>query len=296
MSRLHKKMRFSFIPKYYIAFILLILFGIYKNGIYPFFNGYGSFGNLCLVCLFPIISLGVGVAFDFHFHNKEIFDNKFIATLFILLVPYKTNIFLYLLVLVLLLLLFNLGRIKKINNSLNIIVIAKLILMLLLVFMKTYSYQNVIESKGLFEYTFLDRFLGFNIGSMYSSSIIIILGAFIMLCFDEFYKKEIPSYSYGIYLISLLIYTFMKQDMGFFLNHMLSSNILFALIFVANLSLFSPYTKKGKALYGISIGLFILPFSLLINFYEGVFLAILLVNLLYVSINVILKKQNLQLK
>ena len=135
--------------------------------------------------------------------------------------------------------------------------------------------------------------MGHNISGIFTSNIILIFIAFFFLCSDEYYKKDISINSYGIYLLTLSIYTFINQDITFLLKNMFSSNILFGLVFVATLSCYTPYQKKEKLIYNILIGCLILPLSLIINFFEGIYISIVLANLFLYGYKITIEKNNL---
>ena len=283
MSRLHKKINNSLTFKYYIFFLLFILFGLYKNGLVPFIHGYSNLKDLIMVFLYPLLGFGLGV------------NSKFFGLLYIMILPISTNILLTAIFISLYLFIYNELAKRKINHSINLIVIFKLLLGGILGLFHSYFYENALESSSNFQYSFLDLLIGHNISGIFTSNIIIIFIAFIILCFDEYYKKEIVWYSLGIYIINLLIYTVFKENLGFFLIHTFSSTILFALVFIATLSYYSPYTKKTIFLYSIILGLLILPCSILTNFYEGVYIAILLANLLSIGIFLLNEKWKIKL-
>lgn len=292
MSRLHKITNFPLIKKYYITFLLLITYGCYKNGIAPFIHGYNTFFQMLLVFLFPILSFGIGYLFDYIFKNNEIFNSKFYSLLFVMIIPTNTNIFLFLIFLCILLFVYNILLVKKIDHSINFIVLGKLVLILLLFIFQKYTYENNLEASGLFQYSFIDSILGQNISGLFTSNIVFIFIAMFLLGIDEYYKKEIPLYSYGIYVITLILYAIIKQDMAFLLINMFSSSILFALVFIAPLSCYSPYDKRKKFIYSLLIGLLTLPLSLITNFYEGIYISIIFVNILMIGLNYIAENKN----
>lgn len=278
MSRLHKKNIIPLIKKYYIGFILLFIAGYYKNGLYPILHGYSSFVEMLKLILIPVVSFMIGYGFDKKFKNNDMFNSKFYSLLFSMIIPIKTNLILYFLVLSIALYIYN-KWITSQNRMVNWIAIGKLILVLLLILIKSYSYQNSIEASGIFQYSILDSLFGHNISGLYTSNTLVILFTLFILELDEFYKKEIPLYSYGMFGFTVVIYAFVKKDMQFLLTHLFSSNVLFVLTFVATISNYTPYSKSAKRFYSILLGCTILPFSLITNFYEGVYISIILASI-----------------
>ncbi len=284
MNRIHKIIHFPLIKKLYVFFFFFVLYGWYKNGLLPYLEHYYSFSHLFLILFYPICGYGIGALFDFLFKNKYPFPNRFYGLLFSLIVPISTNICLFILSLSLLLFL-NTFWISKKDSDLNFIALGKLLLILLLYSLQSYFYANLLEESQMFVYSYLDGIFGHNESGLFTSNSFLSLAALGVLSFDSYYKKEIPFYSYGVYLLTLVFYAFLKSDMNFILSHLFSSTVLFVFIFIAPLSSFSPYSKKRVAFYSILLGLTILPFSLLTNFFEGVYISLILVNLLLIFLN-----------
>ena len=266
--------------------ILLLFYGWYKNGWIPYFQHFYSLSHLFLIFLYPLCGFGIGILFDVVFKNKNPFNNKFYGFLFSLFVPISTNIFIFLL-LVTFLLFLNTFLFDKKDWDFNFIVFGKLLLFFILFCMKSYEYTNILEKSQLFVYTYIDGILGHQVSGLFTSNALLILFSFSVLSFDLYYKKDIVFYGYVFYLITLLLYAFYQSDMQFLLNHLFSSDILFALVFIAPLSSFSPYSNKRIAIYSTILGFTILPFSLLINFHEGIYISLLLANLFILFLNVV---------
>ena len=293
MSRLHKISKFPLIKKYYLTFFLLIIFGIYKNGLHPYFKGFNNLSHTIWLIVLPIISFLIGAILDKISKNHELFNCKFFSILMTLIIPISSNLLLYLIFLIILLIIYSYYLVKKTKNTLNFLALGKLIFIGFLYLINSLNYQNILESSNLFQYTIFDNILGYQISGIYTSSIILIIIALCFLSFDTYYKRRIPITSYGIYLLSIVTYSIIKQDLSFLLINSVSSTILFALVFIAPLSIYTPLRKKGQLIYSILIGLCILPFSLLINFYEGIYLAVISVNILMNLLIKVFKKQNL---
>ena len=286
MNRIHKKIRFPFVHKLYLCLGILILFGWYKNAFVPFQNHYYDFSHLILVFLYPLSAFLVGALFDYLFKNKMPFNNKLYGLLFSMIIPISTNIFLFLLVLTFLFFLNTLWISRK-DLDLHLIAIGKILLVGLLLYFKNYHYTNLLEESHLFVYSYLDGLFGHIEGGLFTSSAFLIILSFVFFTFDYYYKKEIPFYSYGMYLLTLVVFSIYKSDMNFLLTHLFSSDILFLLVFLAPLSSFSPYSRKRTTMYSLLLGLLILPFSLLSNFYEGAYFALIVVNFLLIALNTV---------
>ncbi len=284
MNKLHKIIHFPLIKKMYVLFFLFIVYGWYKNGLLLYLEHYVSFSRLFLILFYPICGYGIGALFDFLFKNQYPFPNRFYGLLFSLIVPISTNICFFL-VIVTILLFLNTFVFSKKDSDFNFIVFGKLLLVFVLYLTKNYFYANALEESNLFVYSYLDSIFGHNVSGLFTSNVFLSFVSLGLFSFDIYYKKEIPFYSYGVYLLTLVFYAFLKSDMNLILAHMFSSTILFALVFIAPLSSFSPYSKKRTLFYSILLGITILPFSLLTNFFEGVYISLILVNFLLICLN-----------
>lgn len=284
MNRLHKNVKVSLKNKLYGIFLVLILYGVYKNGILPVINNFYNISQIFLIILYPLCGFLIGYLFDKCFKNRYFLDNKFYGLLFSLFIPLSTNIFLFLIILVLLLFL-NTFLISDKEWDFNFLVFGKLLLVLILFYLNKYNYANLLEDSNLFVYSYIDTIFGHNVSGIFTSNTFLLLLFFGILNFDIYYKSIITYYSYGMYLLTLVIYAFIKSDMTFILGNIFNSTILFSLIILAPLPTFSPYSPKKMALYSIILGILILPFSLLTNFFEGVYIALLIVNIIFIFIN-----------
>lgn len=277
MSRLHKVIRFPLIYKFYICFFVFLIYGVYKNALLPIHHGFYSKNQFFILLFYPFYGFLIGALFDMMSKKKNVFGNKFYGLLFSMFLPISTPIFLFCLSLFFLLFI-NTVVISRMDLEWNFIAIGKILLCFILFYYFSYDYANALENSHTFIYSFMDGILGHTVSGIFTSNILLILLSFVFLSFDIYYKKEISFYSYGFYLLSLSLYAILKEDISFLLTHFLLSDVLFALIFVATLSCFSPYSKKRKFLYSTLLGLFILPCSLFLNFQEGVYVAILIAN------------------
>lgn len=284
MSRLHKKIRISLVHKYFFLFLLFLLFGWYKNALLPAIEGFYPKTHLGYILLYPVLGFLLGFLFDKICRKKFTYSNSFFGLLFSLSLPISTPLWLFIIGCFLLFVL-NTFLIQRKDWDVHLLALSHLALVGYLFFTKQYQYSNLLEESGLFVYSFLDGLLGFTVGGLFTSSVLLTFVCFVVLCFDYYYKKEIPIFSYGFYLLTLVFYAIWKNDMAFLLTHMFSSTVLFVLVFLAPLDLFSPYSRKRKAMYSFLLGVGVLPFSLLFNFYEGVYFSLILANFLLILLN-----------
>lgn len=278
MSRLHQKIKLSLVRKQEICFILLFIYGIYKNAYLPVHMGYAPLTSAFYCLFFPILGGLIGFLCDYLFNKKSTYNNFFYGILFSFIIPISTPIHIFLIILVLSLF-FHIFLIEEKDLDFNFIALGKILLIILLIGLNKYNYANRLESSGMFVYSLIDNINGHNISGLFTSNVLLIIFSFIFLSFDFYYKKEIPLISYGLYFLEILGYSIYKSDMRIFLNNFLNSTILFALVFIATIPLFSPYSKKRKMMYSIFIGILTLPLSLKFSFYEGIYIVIIFANI-----------------
>ncbi len=291
MSRLHKESKVSLSQKYFLLFFLLIAFGIYKNGLLPLVLGYQTLWQTIMVFLFPIISYGIGAFFDFYFKSNDAFSYRLISLGFCLMIPFQVNILVYTIILTLSLFLYRLLRIKKPFGSFNTLALGRIFLVLAC-FMFGYGYENGLEQSGLYHYSFWDTLIGHQVGGLYCSSPLLLFISYLVLASDYYYKKDIPIYGYATYLLTLFIYSLTQGNMSFLLTNMFSSPVLFGLIFLSSFSLTSPYLPKERVIYGLLLGVSILPFSLVISQYDGIYFAIVLASIIVSLIHYLHEKKS----
>jgi len=143
-----------------------------------------------------------------------------------------------------------------------------------------YSYLNLYNLNVEVNYSFIDLFLGRSIGGLATSNILIIIICYIILSFTP-YKKEIPIIASFSYFITLLIYSLLfKSDIILNIVNMFSGEFMYGVVFIASISHFSPISPKYRAIYAIFIGILSFIFSIIFNIYEGVFIAIIVSNII----------------
>lgn len=273
---MHKKEVFNLEKRYIVIIALLIFFGFYKNAWLLKVNGFGTSWACFKLIFFPLSSFLLGFIYD----KITCHDNYFKTSIYLLLMgmtfPISTNLGLYLI--------FNLGYLgvlflfKTKRLRFNLIAFFKVLSFLILNLFQTYNYANLLEQSQEFNYNFLDKIMGFTTSGIFTSSFLIILLGFILVLFDKYYKKEIAIMGLGSYLITLLLVALIRSDMLIFIREALNSLVWFGIVLIASLSIFSPVVKSIRYMYGWGIGFFTVIFSLFTNFYEGVFIAIMVMD------------------
>lgn len=250
--------------------IPFVLFGIYKSGYRVYHNGYGNLFTIFKPLLYVVMAIIIS------FINSKITKKKFISTcllsniLISLVIIPEANFFLAIGIMVLVNVIVHFIKINPVALYMVILILISMIL-------KDYSFLNIFEREIDHVYILMDYLLGLGYGGISNTLLIMSVVSFItFLCIRE-YKKEIPLLAFIIYYALLLVKLIFTHDLtsSFFINN----NLIFAFIFIAPLSRFTPYSKGGCYIYGVLLGALTFGFSF-INLDLGVYLSILLLSII----------------
>jgi len=181
-----KKDSKSITNSYFIALIPLLIFSFYKNGILLYCHNLIDFKDIFIPIYFYILSIIVGIiiAIIHKESPKEYILSSLIVTSTISL---NSNMLIFpILLFVSIFIMKYLSNLKKI--TFNYISVVRILLILSLL-INSYSYLNVLEKIGKFNYDLFDIFLGYNIGGIATTSTFIIIFSFLILLANKFYKK-----------------------------------------------------------------------------------------------------------
>ncbi len=263
-------------------FLLLpfIIFACYKNGFIPFQKNLVTILYVFkpLVLSFLSILIAFIIEFIISFYKKESFSENiynsslpYYGLLYSLIIPANINPYLYILLLTITLFL---SKIKI--NLINPISLGKVLFILSALLVNSYSYQNIYEKTFTVSYNILDILFGKIPGGSGSTSALLSIIIFLILLTRKYYKKEITiAMILSFSIISLLSSFIFKSNL---LSPIFESELLFTSIFIAPLANYSPYTNKGKIVYGISIGIIGFILCQLINIKEGLYISILILS------------------
>lgn len=285
MSRLHKLSIINLPTKYFFIIFILLVFGLYKNGFLLISYGYGNYKILVNLIVNIILGLGLGLLYDKLLKQNNFINTAIFLLLLLIIMPISVSPLIYTILVVIYLSIDYFTR----KFSFNIIALVKVISFILLNFLNRYNYLNLLEQSGQFNYNFMDTLVGYNVSAIYTSSFILVIAAIIFLLFDKYYKKEIFILGISTYLGSLFLGALFKQDMLFFITNSLNSLVWFGIGIIATIPNFSPLKKIIRYIYGILLGILTVVFSLYFNFYEGVFIAILFLDIIRVLNGLIFK-------
>ncbi len=129
-------------------------------------------------------------------------------------------------------------------------------------------------------------FLGLTNGSLGETSALACLIGGIYLCIRRSASWEIPAGVIGAAAVLGGLANLMDMDSGWtVLHHLCGGSLLFGAFFIATDPCSSPLTPKGKFIFGLGVGGFIMLLRLFSGYPAGVMFAVLLMNCLTPLIN-----------
>lgn len=263
----------------YVSIIPLLIFGFYKDGI----KGYDGIFILHPLIL-DLIGFASGALVSIILEKKKPLTSfyPFYGLLSASLVFPNTSIIVFGLICFISLFIY-----KKINkNNVNIVCVIALIVILISNFYET-SYLNLVINSNT-NLDGLDYLLGKGSTGLNASCTLLSLASYLYLSTKDFYKKEIPLYSFLIYSILMVIYLSFIGDINSLFVRLLSNGTIFSLVFVSTMGTTSSYTKRGRICYALILG--ILMFILSFSFPSlAVISAIFLVSIMHKYIDKLLK-------
>lgn len=281
-----KNSKDSYMKVLFLTLIMTSTFGFYKN-IICLLNENVNEKIIIKAILFPLLGFVLGFVFDY-LKNKSLKIDYNSLTGF--LVGMHASINLNVLVFILsFFVLFILNKLDK-NNYFNKPAILMLLLALIMVFSGSYDYQNILEKKYLYDYSYLDKLIGHQVGGLFNTSVLLMIISYIILSFNKLYKKDIFIVSYFAYLIVLLIIFIIGKNYKWDL--LINSNTIFYLVFIASLNIYSPYHNKERIIYSILIGAITGVIMGLTSFTDAAAISIIILNILFLLKDTLFDKIN----
>ena len=257
-----------------ILLIPLIIYGIFKNGYLIYEKGYINFYQIFKPLYLVLIGIIIKLLIDLiRYHKIKIDYNLVYVILIGMIMPYNINLSIYS---ISLLILYMITLFLEKYFKFNKVCLIYLIIILINFMFNKLTFENTLESKFTYSFSFFDLLIGRCIGSISTTSILFSLLAFSYLTFSYYYKKDIPLFINISYIILSIIYLIIMKDNSYLLN----SEVLFASIFIAPLPKYSPLRRINQIIYGISIGIFTFIISLLFNSIISIYLIIFIISLL----------------
>ena len=247
------------------------IFGFYKNGIYLYQKELISTFEMFKPVLFIVISFLVSLIYSAIKKEKFISYVLLYNLIISLIAMPNTSIIVYLITLVV-------CNVIMIFIKYPIIPSYMLITVIISIVFKNFTFLNAFESAVEHKYSLIDYLLGYGYGGLSNTFLIFSIISLIILCTKFSFKKHIPLTAFTVFYSLLMITSFIKGNID--INLFLNNNFIFGVIFIAPLTLYSPYTKGGCFLYGIMLGL-LSYISTFLDLNIGVYISLLLLELTY---------------
>ena len=231
----------------YIILILMLCYGLYKNGISYVFIGKENFWDVLRLLLYPILAVSFHIITNL-FQKKNLFLNLYKGLFLGLLVPPTFPVWIF----ILLLIIYSFIQIIHLKLPISKELFFKILLILAsLIF--SISYENQIESSTPYLYGTIDLFLGRSVGNFGTTCILLLLMLYIVLSTDFYYKKELPIYAICGFFLPAFFYGIIDPNYEF-LRGILNSHFWVTIIVFLPINEYSPVLKKGKIGYGLLMG------------------------------------------
>ena len=255
---------------YMLSLLPLILYGFYKNGIYLYIKKYISLPKMFKPLLLILIGFLIGASVNIIYLKliKKSKDNiidiifssfhPIYGILIASIISINTNILLFSVVSFAVLFIS-----KFINNKINLISLSSLIIFFIMNILNKFTFMNIYEQSSSFKMNAIDYMFGRGSGGILTTNILLIVLSFIILYNSKVYKKNIAIYSSSVFILLTTIYCILTKNIGNIMNMLFTNGILFSFVYVATEPVSSSYTKYGKEIYGILVGILTFIFNLI---------------------------------
>lgn len=255
---------------YILSLLPLILYGFYKNGIYLYIKKYISLPKIFKPLLLILIGFLIGASVNIIYLKliKKSKDNiidiifssfhPIYGILIASIISINTNILLFSVVTFAVLFIS-----KFINNKINLISLSSLIIFFIMNVLNKFTFMNIYEQSSSFKMNAIDYMFGRGSGGILTTNILLIVLSFIILYNSKVYKKNIAIYSSIVFILLTTIYCILTKNIGNIMNMLFTNGILFSFVYVATEPVSSSYTKYGKEIYGILVGILTFIFYLI---------------------------------
>lgn len=240
--------------------IPLMIYGLYKNGIYLYKENYIQFIDIFRPLIYILIGGLIGCIVNI-FYMKVVrkSNDDLVSVMFSsfhieygiiigMLTSINTNVILYTTILLIIFLLS-----KFTNNRVNLICFTLIVIYLISKYTVGYSFLNSYEQSKVFSYEFMDFLIGRYPGGIASTHIILILLSTFGLYMTNNIKGSISLSSIITLIVLFGIYSIISG--ASFPALLLSNNIIMIMCYVATDTKTSSYTKNGMMFFGILVGI-----------------------------------------
>ena len=214
-------------------FIPFVIYGFYKNGISLYTKGYVNLFMMFKPLIFLLSSLIVTILVS-KINKEQVLGYRLISNLMIAMVASPS-----LNIIVFIILLIGLNLISK-YFKFNIVPIFMVISIIISMVMKEYNFFNSLESAVVHNYSLFDYILGKGYGGISNTLLFMSAVSLVILILNINYKKQIPIMAFGSYYFLAFITSLVSGILD--QNLLLNNNVIFAFIFISNLSIYTPYS------------------------------------------------------
>lgn len=262
---------------YYLSFIPLIIYGLYKNGYLLITNNYTSFPNAYKIILYPIGCFLIGLLFSLIFKKRRAQVLSY-AILMGVAAPYNFNIFIYFAIVF-----FFMFVVSFVPNKYKINEVSMLITILIGInyFSKQFNIFNPLEISNTHSFSLVDLFFGRGPSYLFTSSIFLIIISYFILSFIKTYKKDIPVISLVVFTSLAFLYMIITKNYLSNIQLYLNGITFFSFVYLSTVNVSSPSTKYIKYIYGLLVGVLSFIFIYLFDIYTGAIMSVFIVSVFY---------------
>lgn len=279
---------------YLVSILPIIIFSFYKNGWMVYKSGELSLFLSLQYLVIPIIIVLLSYVFETYYYlcikKEEDINNvvnsvvPYINTLCYLVCGPANKLFITIPIIVVL------DVIMKFLDQkvcINRVALFKCALFGILTILSMYSNLNYHEvTLKVVENDASKLFLGMGVGEIGVTSTLLAIVGYIILLFNNYYKKEIPIICVISYaLVSILLYFGKVVTFNELLVNTFNSGFVFVAVFVASLTTATPVVKSGRIIYAILVGIVAAVMVNLVRFNVGIYFGVLVISLLTPILN-----------
>lgn len=259
----------------YILLLLMLGYGVYKNGVSYILIGKESIGEVLRLLLYPFLAVFFHIITNL-IQKKKPFSNAYEGIFLGLIVPPTFPLWAFTLILI------GYAFIQCIHVKLPIskgLFFKILICVTSLIF--AISYENQIESSTPYLYGTIDLFLGRSVGNFGTTCILLLFILYIILSTDFYYKKELSLYAICGFFLPALFYSMVNPSYSF-LRGILNSHLWVTAIVFLPINEYSPALKKAKIGYGFLVGFVSFFLTEILRIVDGPYYTLVITQLLFV--------------
>jgi len=245
-----------------ISLIPLIIGGFYKHGLKLYqadlVTTYGLFKPLILTISGLLIGILVNLIYLYIIKRKKasLIDSIFSSfhpiygLLVASVVSININIWLFITITFVILLLSKF----ILPGKYNVPALTMVIIVLITQSTGGFSFLNAYETGKVLHLSLVDYLIGMGSGGVNTTYTICLIIGLIVLANQEYYKRAIPLFGAITYFSCLIIYAIIN-NLDSAISIFFTNGVLFSLVYLATDCHTSSYTREGKIIFGVIIGL-----------------------------------------